>query len=523
MNLVSYWVVGFSGARRLAQPDAVRTEIGKVLCDLNEIADGELVAISSAAIGSDLLFVEEAARLKIPWIAVLPFPESYFFNEKDFPDATERDAVRKAVVQAADCEIIRVPRDRDEAADSTWRHTAFAEAGFNSVDECDVFIAVFEEAKPGKSGGTSEVAAYARMRNRPLLIIDPETLETRRENWPPPLRDDLTDALRRLPLVRLSADKRQGYPTPIALSLADCRNSFAEPARKRKFQIRWGNTAVVILSALAAFITALVFLLFDPTKRPSRWVDRELHAWIHGLEIVAFVCVLSGLFFLVWVLWKKPHARGADYRFAAEIGRSLLMVWNIPGAASRVLRSPPKKFVHFVKSLLLQYRLDPDRLRDRPGETLSESQINDLAHNYLNARVRYQLDRYYSPRYEKSRRLAFVLEWSTVILSVIAVVSAAVLAFTNPRPNDWMRSLWGLTKLAAAIAIPVAVSMLAIHEAKRREARYGEMCETLREYAQRIPQARSLSILQDLVVDVEHLFLSETYEWWILAKENVAA
>jgi hypothetical protein len=49
------------------------------------------------------------------------------------------------------------------------------------------------------------------------------------------------------------------------------------------------------------------------------------------------------------------------------------------------------------------------------------------------------------------------------------------------------------------------------------------MCEILKEYAQRIGQARSLSTLQDLVVDVEHLFLSETYEWWILAKEDVAA
>jgi hypothetical protein len=196
------------------------------------------------------------------------------------------------------------------------------------------------------------------------------------------------------------------------------------------------------------------------------------------------------------------------------------MVWNIPGIAARVLRSPPTRFAHFVKSLLLQYRLDPDRPRDQP---LSENQVRDLASTYLNARVRQQLDEYYSPAHEKSRRLSAILEWSTIILSVIAVVSAWVLAFTDAKSGDLSRSVWGLIKLAAAISIPVAVSMLAIHEAKRREARYGEMTEVLKEYAQRITQARSLSTLQDLVVDVEHLFLSETYEWWILAKENVAA
>ena len=76
-------------------------------------------------------------RLKIPWIAVLPFPEEHFFNEKDFPDATERAAARKTVAEAADREIIRVPRNRDEANESTWRHTALADAGFKCVDECE--------------------------------------------------------------------------------------------------------------------------------------------------------------------------------------------------------------------------------------------------------------------------------------------------------------------------------------------------------------------------------------------------
>ena len=78
-------------------------------------------------------------------------------------------------------------------------------------------------------------------------------------------------------------------------------------------------------------------------------------------------------------------------------------------------------------------------------------------------------------------------------------------------------------KLAAAIATPVAVSMLAIHEAKRREARYHEMCEMLREYEPQIAAMRSLSSLQDLIVDVESMLLGENYEWWIMAKENLAA
>jgi hypothetical protein len=511
MNLVSYWVVGFSGARLLPQSEAVRSQIAKTLQELKGIADGELVAVSSVAIGADLLFVEEAARLKIPWMAVLPFPQEYFFNEKDFPDREEREMARQRFAQAADCEVIRIPRDRDEAVEPSWRRTSFADAGFKCVDECDVFVAVFHETnESAKPGGTAEVLAYARARERPILIIDPEALEIRQENWPPLLNDELTDELRQLRPVPLTEDKRVKYPTPAALALADWRNSLAEPARKRKFQIRWGSTAVVILSALSAFITALVFLLF---QQPT--------VWVHILDRIAFACVLSGFLFLAWVLLIHPQAQAADYRFAAEISRSLLMLWNIPDAASRALRSPPKRFAHFVHSLLLHHRLDPNRLRNQAFGKISEDRIKELGRTYLDARVQYQLDRYYSPRYHKSRLLAGILKWSTVVLSILAVVSAAILAFGR-ESGDWPRKLWGVTNLAAAIAIPVAMSMLAIHEARRREARYGEMCKTLEEYAQRIGQARSLSTLQDLVVDVEHLFLSETYEWWILAKENVA-
>lgn len=78
-------------------------------------------------------------------------------------------------------------------------------------------------------------------------------------------------------------------------------------------------------------------------------------------------------------------------------------------------------------------------------------------------------------------------------------------------------------KLASATAAPLALSLLIIHEVRRRAARYYEMEQLLGEYARQISHVRSLATLRDLVVDAEHLLLSETYEWWILAKENVAA
>lgn len=151
---------------------------------------------------------------------------------------------------------------------------------------------------------------------------------------------------------------------------------------------------------------------------------------------------------------------------------------------------------------------------------MSEADIKKLGEDYAELRIGPQI-KYYSERYPQARRLARALEISSVILSALALVSAAFLAFGHP--GDAQRAIWGLAKLAAATAAPVVVSMLVIHEVKRREARYREMWDMLEEYQQRVRQAPSLSTLQDLVLDLEHLFISETYEWWILAKENVAA
>ena len=514
MDLVSYWVVGFSGSRHLKQPESVGALIRDALLDLEKLADGQLVAVSSAAIGADLLFVEEAARRQIPWIAVLPFPEDYFFNEKDFPDEGERESARQRLTTAADCEIIRVPRDAEQAADSTWRRTAFAEGGFRCVDQCDVFIAVFHKtSEPAKRGGTGDVVAYAQASQRPLLIIDPETLEVTRDNWPIRLDDPLTDELKLLGNAPVDARAQAGLSTAGAVTLAGWRNAFARAARKHLPGIRWGNTAVVILHALATIITAMVFLIMLPIHRVG---EGPPHMVITALEKLAFLFVVMGFGFLIWVVWKRPQVRAANYRFAAEIGRSVLAVWSLPGAALRILRSPPENFTHFVRSLVLHHRLDPGRPREASDENLSEQDIQELAGTYVRNRIEPQI-KYYFGKHLKSHRAAVALEIASILFSAIAVISAGFLVYRGP--SGW----WGFAKLAAATLAPVALSMLVIHEVKRREARYREMHHMLKKYAQRIQLARSLSTLQDLVVDLEHLFVSETYEWWILAKENVAA
>ncbi|MEY2499627.1 MAG: hypothetical protein QOD12_3183 [Verrucomicrobiota bacterium] len=517
MNFIDHWVVGFSGKRLLENPDPVRAELRRVLRDLQELAHGQLVAISSAAIGSDLLFIEEVMQLGIPWICVLPFPAEAFFNEHDFPDAKIREAARLKLTKAADVEVIRAPHDMSDLKNSAWRRAAFAEAGLECVDAADLVIAVLHEPDASaKPGGTSEVVAHARATRRPLIVIDP-LMQSSPTELPSQLRDPVTEQLRHLPAGILTPEDFAILPTTTAGTVAAWRSGFARAARRHVPGIRWASSAVVILHALATIITAIVFLVLHPIGHDPGAAHVSLTV---TLERTAFVFVLSGFGFLVWILWKQPQSHAANYRLAAEIGRSILASWNIPCSAGKIVRGLPREFAHFARNLLLHRRLDPELHLRREGGVLSSEEIEKLALNYVRHRITPQIN-YYSERYVRSKRAARALEIGSIIFSLVAVVSAGFLAFGSG--PEFQRAWWGLAKLLAATAAPVTVSMLVIHEVKRREARYHEMLRVLQQYAETLRRARSISALQNLVTDAERMLLSETYEWWVLAKSNAAA
>jgi hypothetical protein len=264
---------------------------------------------------------------------------------------------------------------------------------------------------------------------------------------------------------------------------------------------------------VATIITASAFLLLPRFK-----IDRGT-GW--ALEITAFTFVFLGFLFLVWLLWKRPQRNAANFRLAAEVGRSILATWAFPSAASEIVRSVPGEFRHFARNLLLHLRFDPDRARAL--DHLPPSEINKLATEYLVGRINPQVQ-YYREKCAKANRAAHRIELSSIVLSLAAVVCAFVLAFGEELGiGHSHKAGWGFAKLAAATAAPVMVSLLVIHEIKRREARYDEMHSSLQRFGERLGYVRSLTALRDLVVDVERMLLDECYDWWVLAKANVAA
>src|SRR5262249_53827596 len=172
--------------------------------------------------------------------------------------------------------------------------------------------------------------------------------------------------------------------------------------------------------------------------------------------------------------WKRPQINAANYRFAAEVGRSILATWSIPESAAKLVRGLPQEFAHFGRNLVLHQRFDPD---EHSNGFVND--VNKLAIDYVDDRIAPQID-YYSDKREKAKCLARALEIGSIIFSFTAVVSAGFLAFAHG--TEFQRALWAFAKLVAATAVPVAVSVLVIHEVKRREARYEEMENSLQRH-----------------------------------------
>ena len=166
-------MVGFSGHRRLPEPQKIADAIAAELKDLQFMNPGGLAAISSIASGGDTLFAQQALKAGLPWVALLPFPRAEF--RKDF-DELEWQAAEECLSRAIAEEVWSPAANRPDA---------YLELGIATVDRSDVLFAAWDGAPARGRGGTAEMVAHARECHKPLVWIHSNTGRVSRENWPP--------------------------------------------------------------------------------------------------------------------------------------------------------------------------------------------------------------------------------------------------------------------------------------------------------------------------------------------------
>jgi hypothetical protein len=130
---------------------------------------GDWTALSSAAAGADLLFVQQALDLGLKWHASLPLPIAEF--ERDFPPV-EWLAVKTLLNRAEHTHIVTGSGTRDEA---------YLAGGLDVVNRCSVLLVVWDGLPARGKGGTADVVAYARSAGRPIVVIHPDTQVVIRE------------------------------------------------------------------------------------------------------------------------------------------------------------------------------------------------------------------------------------------------------------------------------------------------------------------------------------------------------
>jgi hypothetical protein len=152
----SVFCIGVTGHQERAGADWawVREQISNCLARCHP---GQ--AISSLAAGADQLFAEEALKLGIPILAVIPL-DGY---EALFVD----DAARQSYVDLlSHCSVLELKSTKDPK-------NAFFDAGHAVVDMSNQIVAVWDGRPAQGHGGTADIVHYAMRSGRSVLHLDP--------------------------------------------------------------------------------------------------------------------------------------------------------------------------------------------------------------------------------------------------------------------------------------------------------------------------------------------------------------
>jgi hypothetical protein len=458
--------VGFTGHRRLADPASTAAALRRALDEIAAHTHARLVGVSSLASGADTLFAEELARRDAPWLLLLPLPLDTFRDDFE-PDEWAR---AEALLPRALSTHIEPPAEH--------RDHAYLECGHRTVDESDVLIAVWNGAPSAGLGGTGDVVAYARARQKPLVLVHEPSGKIESER------------LDRLP--RLSPSAKTSSPAT-GRAAADALLDAAD-RRARSLRPLATNLGLLLIAAhqlaTAIAIAALVWLGLAIVQSTATW-----------LKLALLAAALVTPFLL-----RRAHHGWLQARLRAEIIRSALQLWPLPQPEQTFAALRLPGFESLQRHLLLL------RLEDRDAaQPLESARAHYLAHRVGNQ------ENYFATQTAHARRQLTRLRRAAFACTAAAIACGLSLATHVP---DW-GAAYPVIKFAA-LTLPLATATLVAAalalDYGRRAARYRELAAFLADARIRIENARSPSALHRAALEIERTLLFEVWEWYSLAR-----
>ncbi len=474
-----FHVVGFSGHRQVADTAAAGRVIGDVLGSLRSEAAGEWIALSSVALGSDQIFVEQARKRGLSWHAILPLPRAEF--ERDFSPA-EWTVVEKTLTEAEHVRVITENGSREDA---------YLDCGMETVNSADVLLAVWDGQPARGKGGTADVVEYAKSIGKPVIIIDATTLEVRRENWGKlQLRDASLGHLNHLP------DSTDGWG----------ENPFKAPDHIFAFQQKCDFAASHGAPQFRRLIVSTVLLHVVATLVAAAGLAFGLH--ILALPWIKFLCLASALGVAV-VLRHHTHSNHSwvRSRLAAEFCRSALATWGLPRAAP-LFEDLDLPGVHALTRSL--------HILHSRSANVQPVPIEEFKRIYLEKRIGDQLA-YYRRQEGRSlplfRRLKLGF-WIATILALASTAAYAICETWHLDTSEWVESaFFYFLPISMPVVAASMISLISINDLQRRVARYREMHAMLMSSQQQVRFCQTWNSLERIVLKTERALLQEVLEW----------
>ena len=478
-HLPIFHVVGFTGHRQLIDEAGVERAVSEILRNLGTEPGVEWLALSSVAAGSDILFARSALAAGLGWEAVLPLPQAEF--RQDFA-ALKWQEVEQLLNQA---EHVRIISERGR------REDAYLDAGMETVNHCDVLLAVWDGEPSRGRGGTAEIVAYARELNRPLILVDARTLAVRKENF---ARLKVGDRH----LARLNA--RPSVNVPIEPS--------GDPDRQRvlAFHCKVDHAATQGAPHFRRLITATVGLHVAATALAAATLAFHLHH--PGLPWGKLLCLLGALGVAMIVRHHRHQHDWVRSRLAAEITRSALATWG--------LRRAVRMFDDFDWAGLEPMRRSLDILQRRSARSRPAA-FDEFKQRYLTERIDGQLA-YFARQESRAVPLLGRLRAGFVISSVLAIVFTAIYAahstLSEPIAPEWTQSwIFGFGPIVLPVLAAGFISLISINDLHRRVARYREMHVRLTTARKEAAFVQTWGSLERVVAKAERALLQEVFEW----------
>lgn len=478
-KLPVFHVIGFTGHRQLADASAVERVLREELGRLRGERGVEWLTLSSIAAGSDVLFARTALALGMGWEALLPLPPTEFrrdFDEKSWPEVE---------TLLGEAEHVRVIAER------THREDAYLDCGMETVNHCDVLLAVWDGQPARGRGGTGEIVGYAREMGHPILIIDAQTLAVRRENFERlKLGDRHLAALNKLPHVSGLADPGE------------------DPGRRivHAFHHKVDHAATHGAPHFRRLIALTVGLHVLATGLAAATLSFGLHS--AAMPWGKLLCLLGAMGVALLLRHHRDRTDFVRCRLAAEITRSALATWGLP----RSLRL----FDDFDWAGLEPLRRSLDVLQRRSAR-LRPSSFDEFKQRYVAERIDGQLA-YFARQEARAVPLLARLRAGFYIASVLAICSTAAYATHSLFPEvvapGWVPSLvYSFGPIVLPVLAAGFISLISINDLHRRVARYREMHVRLEAARKEAVFVQTWGALERVVAKAERALLQEVFEW----------